>query len=113
MSYKDILRRRSQKSTEGRVIWKLSPYQIIGKPLITEKAYKLVEDMNTYTFRVHNDANKNDVKESLGKLYDVIPTSIRVVRVVDKWRLNRKLVRRWYKKMYVALKKWDKIDLAG
>lgn len=69
--------------------------------------------MNTYVFKVEQRANKNDIKLSLQKLYSVTPSSIRVVNVVSKGRMNRKLVRRAYKKAYVALKKGDKIELAG
>ncbi len=113
MTYKQTLQRRAQRSTQGSVIWKLSPYQILGKPMITEKAYKMVEDQNIYTFRVHRDANKNDVSLSLKAIYNITPTSIRVVNVPSKWRMYRKLVRRAYKKVYVSLKDWESIELAG
>lgn len=113
MTYKQILQKRAINSKKGKVIGKLSPYQILGKPMITEKAYKMVEDQNIYTFRVHRDANKNDVLLSLKAIYNVSPLSVRVVNVVSKWRMNRKIVRRAYKKVYVSLKKWESIELAG
>lgn len=113
MTYKQILQKRAKRSSQGSIIWKLSPYQILGKPIITEKAYKMVEDKNIYTFRVHHDANKNDVNQSLKAIYNITPLSVRVVNVVSKWRMYRKLVRRAYKKVYVSLKKWDSIELAG
>jgi len=113
MTYRQILQRRAKKNSEGAVLWKLTPFQIIGKPIITEKAYKMVEDMNTYVFKVAQGANKNDVKLSLQKLYGVSPSSIRIMNVVAKGRMHRKLVRRAYKKAYVALKQGDKIELAG
>jgi hypothetical protein len=40
MSFKDVLRQRAKKATQPKVLGKLHPYQIIGTPLITEKAYK-------------------------------------------------------------------------
>lgn len=91
----------------------MTPYQVIGQPLITEKAYKQVETMNTYTFRVHDSASKNDIKASIEHIYKVRPLSIRVQNVIEKGRNQRKLVRRSYKKAIITLKEGDKIDLAG
>jgi len=113
MTFKQILQKRAKRSTQGKMLWKLSPYQILGKPMITEKAYKMVEDQNIYTFRVHRDANKNDVNQSLQAIYNVTPKSVRVMTVRSKWRMYRKLVRRSYKKAYVSLKKWESIELAA
>jgi len=113
MTFKQILQKRAKRSTQGKMLWKLSPYQILGKPMITEKAYKMVEDQNIYTFRVHRDANKNDVSLSLQTIYNVKPTSVRVMTVKSKWRMYRKLVRKSYKKAYVSLKKWESIELAA
>ena len=73
----------------------------------------MVEDLNTYVFRVAHGANKNDVKLSLKKLYGVTPRSVRITNVVTKGRMYRKLVRRGYKKAYVSLQQGDKIELAG
>ena len=91
----------------------MSPFQIIGKPMITEKAYKQVENNNIYTFRVHNKANKRDVKDSLKFIYKVDALSIRLINVPYKGRANRRLVRRAFKKAIVTLKKDDKIELTA
>ena len=91
----------------------MSPFQIIGRPLITEKAYKQVEDKNIYTFRIHKKANKQDVKSSLQLIYKVTPLSVRLINVPYKGRANRKLVRRAFKKAIVTLHSDDKIELAA
>jgi ribosomal protein L23 len=70
---------------------------------MTEKVYKLAEKFNTYTFRVHNHANKNDVKLSLQALYNVKPKAVRIINVPYKGRMQRKLVRRAHKKAIVSL----------
>jgi ribosomal protein L23 len=70
---------------------------------MTEKSYKQVEADKKYHFKVHKDANKNDVKLALSKLYSVTPLSINLVAVPYKGRANRKLVRRAYKKAIVTL----------
>ncbi|USN55987.1 MAG: 50S ribosomal protein L23 [Candidatus Peribacteria bacterium] len=113
MTYKDILRKRAEKVTSLKALKTLHPCQIVGTPMITEKAYKQVESLNTYFFRVHKDANKNDVKACIQSLYNVEPTSVRIVNVPYKGRMQRKLVRRAFKKAIVTLKKDDKIELAA
>ncbi len=108
-----IKKRRAKTAISPKMLGKLTPYQIIGAPLMTEKVYKLAEESNTYTFRVHKQANKNDIKMSLASLYDVTPKSVRVINVPYKGRMQRKLVRRAFKKAIVTLKEGDTIELVG
>ena len=103
MTFKDILRQRAKKAQSPKALGKLHPYQILGKPLITEKAYKQVEKANIYWFKVHKEANKIDVKHAIEYAYQVTPKSIRIINVPYKGRMNRKLVRRAYKKAVVTL----------
>ncbi len=84
MTFKQVLQKRGKKAAAVKALGKLTPYQIIGTPLVTEKAYKQVELTNTYTFRVHKDANKNDVKASLKAIYDVSPAGVRIINVPFK-----------------------------
>ena len=42
---------------------------IIKKPIITEKASMLSEDMNRFTFEVIQTANKIEIKNALEKMY--------------------------------------------
>jgi len=108
-----IKKKRAKTAISPRALGKLTPYQIIGAPLMTEKVYKLANDHNTYTFRVHKEANKNDVKISLRTLYDVTPKSVRIINVPYKGRMQRKLVRKAYKKAIVSLHEGDSIELVG
>ncbi len=110
---KAMLQQRAKKSTQTNVLGKMHAVELIGKPLITEKAYKQTEKMNTYWFRIDKAANKNDVKKALEIIYKIAPLSVRVINVVSKGRLNRKLVRRAYKKAIVTLRKEDKIELSA
>ncbi len=43
----------------------LEPYQVILRPLITEKATHLAERHNAYTFEVHGQANKTEIKAAV------------------------------------------------
>lgn len=111
MTFKQILQARAKKNITGKVIKKLSPYGVILSPIVTEKTHKLQEESNKYSFKVHNDANKNDVKQAIEFLYKVHPDSINMLKVVYKGRNQRKLVRKAYKKAIVTLPKKEKIEL--
>lgn len=113
MVFKDILRRRAKKQVTPQLLGKLSPYQILGLPMITEKAFGQMETINTYTFLVHDDATKTDIVASLQHIYKVTPVSTRVVNVGKKLRMRRWVVRKAYKKVYVTLKAGDKIELSA
>lgn len=52
------------------------PRDIIRRPLITEKANKLKEDFNQYSFEVDRRANKIEIRKAVEALF-----SVRVVRV--------------------------------
>ena len=47
----------------------LKYYDIILKPLVTEKSMMAMEEKK-YTFSVHPDATKSQVKEAVEKLYE-------------------------------------------
>jgi len=111
MTYRAKLQRRAIKNTETKALKKLTPYDIILWPNITEKTYKLQEANNQYFFKVHKDANKNDVKQAIQYIYNVTPIWVNIVNVAFKWRNQRKLVRRAHKKDIVTLNKKDKIEL--
>lgn len=113
MTFKQILQARAKKNTTAKVIKKLSPYGVILAPLVTEKTHKQQEATNKYSFKVHKDANKNDVKQAVAFLYKVHPESVNIINAVYKWRNNRKLVRKSYKKAIVTLGKKDKIELGS
>ena len=111
MTYRAKLQRRAIKNTEVKALKKFSPYDIILWTTITEKSYKLQEEANKYFFKVHRDANKNDVKEAIKYIYNVTPTNVNIINVAFKWRNQRKLDRRAYKKAIVTLNKKDKIEI--
>ncbi len=111
MTFKKILQQRAKKNASVKAIKKFSPYDIIVAPMVTEKTYKQQESVNKYYFKVHKDANKNDVRDAVIYLYKVTPLKINVLNVVFKWRGQRKLVRKSYKKAIITLNKKDKIEI--
>ena len=88
-------------------------YQIIEKPLITEKGTDLKDKQNKYVFKVDRDANKVDIKHAIEEVFKV-----RVVKVNTMWVSGKKKRVRFkegktpdWKKAVVTLREGDKIDL--
>jgi large subunit ribosomal protein L23 len=58
----------------------LKYYDILLKPVITEKSMRLTAE-KTYTFYVHPDANKPQIKEAVEKLFE--GTKVRKVNTLN------------------------------
>jgi len=61
----------NKPQTEGRKGPALEPYQVLMRPLITEKATFAAERYNAYTFQVNILATKTQIKAAVKSLYDV------------------------------------------
>lgn len=82
-----------------------SVYDVIKYPLIGEKALTQSSVLNAYHFAVDMKATKNDVKQAIKTLYNVVPLSVTTSRLPHKGRMNRKTVRKPFKKAIITLKK--------
>ncbi|MFQ5445024.1 MAG: 50S ribosomal protein L23 [Nitrospinales bacterium] len=88
-------------------------YQIIEKPLITEKSTVMLHEKNRVTFRVRKDANKVQIKRAVEKIFNVKVLGVNIVNVKGKYkRFGREigLTKSW-KKAILQLKEGDKIEL--
>jgi large subunit ribosomal protein L23 len=86
-------------------------YEVIRRPLITEKSTTLKETQGTLCFEVHRDATKPEIKKAVETLFSVKVAGVRVARVHGKVkRQGRHFGQRpdW-KKAYVVLKKGEKM----
>lgn len=122
LRYKSILKQRGKKVISTKMLGQLSPYQIIIKPLMTEKSYKSAEGQknkdgkswfNTYRFEVADKSNKNDIKKSIESIYAVKVSAVRTITTPDKGRANRPLVKKMIKKAIVRLVDGDKIEFVA
>lgn len=81
---------------------------IIIKPVITEKSTDLAAK-NVYLFQVHEDANKYQVAEYIGKIYNVTVDSVRIAnRKGSVKRVGKKMMPKRFptvKYAYVSVKK--------
>ena len=62
---------------------------VIIKPLVTEKSTHQQNTRNVYTFLVHKDANKPQIKQAVEKLYEVKVTDVRTLVRKGKPRRSR------------------------
>ncbi|MCI4460379.1 MAG: 50S ribosomal protein L23 [Acidilobus sp.] len=77
--------------------------EVIIRPLMSEKALRLLEELNTLTFIVRRDANKHEIKRAVERLYGV---------KVEK--VNTLITPQGEKKAYVKLsKEYKASDLAA
>ena len=57
--------------------------QVIIRPVVSEKSYALAM-ASKYTFRVHPDANKTQVRQAIEELFDVTVVDVRTSKVPSK-----------------------------
>jgi large subunit ribosomal protein L23 len=79
---------------------KLEPYQVILRPLVTEKGFHKAERYNQYSFEVHRFAGKDVIRQAVEEMFDV-----KVVRVNTQ---NRKGKPRRTKSRMGQTKAWKK-----
>jgi large subunit ribosomal protein L23 len=87
-------------------------YQVIKKPLVTEKATLLKEKDNKVAFVVDRAANKAEIKEAVERLLKVKVLKVHVSNMKGKKRrVGRNIGKRpdW-KKAVVTLKPGDRIE---
>jgi large subunit ribosomal protein L23 len=67
----------------------LDPHQIILRPLVTEKGTHLSERYNSYTFEVHPQATKHDIRRAIQELWNVRVVKLRTQNRKGKPRRHR------------------------
>jgi large subunit ribosomal protein L23 len=88
-----------------------SAYQIIRRPVITEKGLGVKENEGTLVFEVASQATKTEVKEAVQKIFKVKVDSVRTSNFQGKERRRGKFAgyRPDWKKAYVKLKSGEKM----
>ena len=102
-------------STEKKIVATAGIYDILRRPIISEKAAKLSES-NGVAFEVATCATKEDVARAVEAIYGVKPTKVNVVVVKGKEKSFRGRgtgTQRTVKKAYVSLPADAKLDLSA
>jgi large subunit ribosomal protein L23 len=86
-------------------------YEVIRRPLITEKATLAKETQRAVCFEVHRDATKPEIKKAVEALFGVKVEDVRVANVHGKLKRQGRYSgqRPDWKKAYVVLKKGEKM----
>jgi large subunit ribosomal protein L23 len=90
----------------------LHPSEVLIRPVISEKSYEQITQ-NQYTFRVHKDAHKTQVRQAVEQLFDVKVERVNIIKVQPKpkRRGTFKGTKPGWKKAVVQLRKGDSIEI--
>jgi len=92
----------------------MDPRQVIQKPVVSEKSYALL-DQGVYTFQVHPDANKIEIRQAIETIFDVKVARVNTLNREGKRKRNRRKMtfgkRADTKRAIVTLAGDDRIDL--
>jgi large subunit ribosomal protein L23 len=89
-------------------------YEVIKRPIVTEKSNALVDFFGQYTFQIDRRANKLQVKEAVEQIFDVEVRKVRIVNVKPKrGRYGRRKVVREpaWKKAIVTLAPGQRLEV--
>jgi large subunit ribosomal protein L23 len=91
----------------------LHPNEVLLAPVVSEKSYAQIEENNTYSFRIHPDAHKTQVRHAVEELFDVkvLRVNIAMVQAKPKRRGFHKGTKPGWKKALVQLKPGDSIEI--
>jgi large subunit ribosomal protein L23 len=90
----------------------LHPNQVLLEPVVSEKSYSLITDRK-YTFKVHEDAHKTQIRQAVEELFEVKVQSVNVVKVQSKPKRRgfSKGRRPGWKKAIVQLREGHEIEI--
>jgi len=87
-------------------------YDVIKKPLVTEKTTVEKDDKNVIAFVVNKAANKIEIKAAVEQLFNAEVAAVNTITVAGKTKRTAKGVgkRSNWKKAYVTLKEGSNVD---
>ena len=89
----------------------MNTFEIIRRPLVTEKGVEKKDNERTLCFEVHLEATKTQVKSAVEKLFKVKVAEVRTANFEGKMRRRGRFMgyRSDWKKAYVKLKPGEKV----
>jgi large subunit ribosomal protein L23 len=86
--------------------------QVILAPIVSEKSYAATT-RGSYTFRVHSDAHKTQIRQAVEELFGVKVERVNVIKVQAKPKRRGafKGTRQGWKKAVVQLRAGDTIEI--
>ncbi len=91
---------------------KSDPRDVIVAPVVSEKSYSLL-DGNSYTFLVHPEANKTEIRQAVESIWDVKVVKVNTMNRKGKTKRFRFTEgrRRDTKRAVVKLAEGDRIEI--
>lgn len=92
---------------------KKNEFAILKKPRLTEKGAIISSESNAYVFEVHPDANKQEIKRAVEKIFEVKVTSVKTMNCMGKLkRVGAHLGKQKdWKKAYVSVAAGQSIEV--
>jgi large subunit ribosomal protein L23 len=90
----------------------LHPSEVLIRPVVSEKSYGQIAN-NQYTFQVHKDAHKTQVRQAVEQLFDVRVERVNIVKVQPKPKRRGlfKGTRPGWKKAVVQVREGETIEI--
>ena len=90
----------------------LHPTEILISPVVSEKSYSHIPERK-YTFRVHKDAHKTQIRQAVEELFDVRVQRVNIIKVQAKPKRRGMIrgTRPGWKKAIVQLREGQTIEI--
>jgi large subunit ribosomal protein L23 len=90
----------------------LHPNEVLLAPVVSEKSYSLITDRK-YTFKVHKDAHKTQVRQAVEELFAVHVENVNILKVQPKPKRRgvSKGIRPGWKKAIVQVREGETIEI--
>ena len=81
----------SNETADRKIGLDLEAYQVILRPVVTEKSMEQSQDndLNAYTFEVHQQATKDEIRAAIEDLFDVRVVAVRTQKRQGKPRRHK------------------------
>ena len=91
------------------------PRSVLLAPVVSEKSYGMIADRGKYTFRVHSNAHKTEVRQAVERLFSVDVVNVNIIKVPakPKRRGMHQGTRPGWKKAIVTVAPGQTIDAFG
>ena len=88
------------------------PRSVLLAPVVSEKSYSLIADRK-YSFKVHKDAHKTQIRQAVEELFEVKVESVNVLKVQPKPKRRgyTRGARPGWKKAVVKLREGYEIEI--
>ena len=92
----------------------LHPNEVLLAPVVSEKSYGQI-GQHKYTFRVHKDAHKTQIRQAVEELFEVKVVDVNILKVQPKPKRRglTRGTRPGWKKAIVKLREGDTIEIFG